>query len=288
MVDDDRSQAEEFAELLRKTCSTVTLAHDGREALDVIRREVPDVVLTDLEMPGMSGLELVQAVRREFPRLAVILMTTAGGESAAAEALQHGAAGYVRKQSLAREVVRTLGSVLSIAKVLPQQQQVLECLQEEQLNFTLGNDPELVPPLIGYLEQVASLLHPGDQTERMRVGIALNEALLNAIHHGNLELSSELRQDDDRRYWDLGEQRRRQAPYENRRVHLHATLTRTQAIYVIKDEGPGFDVASVPDPADPANIERIGGRGLMMIRLFLDSVEHNRSGNEITLRKSYR
>jgi anti-sigma regulatory factor (Ser/Thr protein kinase) len=43
----------------------------------------------------------------------------------------------------------------------------------------------------------------------------------------------------------------------------------------------------VPDPTDPANLERIGGRGLMLIRTFMDEVEHSEGGNRITLRKRY-
>ncbi len=287
IVDDDRSQADEFAGLLRDAQCEVTLAGDGREAMAIVRRELPDVVLTDLDMPEMDGLELVRTIRREFPALPVILMTAMGSESAASRALQEGAASYVRKQNLGREVVRTLASVLSVARVLPQDGRILDCLHEEQLNFILDNDPALVPPLIGYLEQVAATLHPGDRTERMRVGIALGEALLNAMHHGNLELNSDLRQVDERVYYDLGEQRRLQLPYNERRVRVHASLSRSEAVYTIEDEGPGFDARTVPDPRDPANIERVGGRGLMMIRLFMDAVEHNESGNRIVLRKTY-
>jgi len=55
----------------------------------------------------------------------------------------------------------------------------------------------------------------------------------------------------------------------------------------VEDEGPGFDPATVPDPTDPGNLERIGGRGLMLIRTFMDDVEHNEKGNRITLRKKY-
>ena len=134
---------------------------------------------------------------------------------------------------------------------------------------------------------MASLLHPRDQTERIRVGIALNEALLNAIQHGNLELSSDLRQEDEQIFRDLGEQRRRQAPYRDRRVYVRATLSRSEAVYVVEDEGPGFDPATLPVPSDPANLERIGGRGLMLIRIFVDEVEHNEKGNRITLRMKY-
>jgi CheY-like chemotaxis protein len=287
VVDDHRSQAEEFGALLRDAGCDVTYAGNGREAMDLLRRDFPDIVLTDLDMPVMDGLELVQAIRREYPALPVILMTAMGSEDVAARALHQGAASYVRKRSLAREVVRTVGSVLAVARALPLQERGLDCLTEGQFGFLLDNDPARVPPLLGYLEQVASALHPRDRTERIRVGVALSEALLNAIQHGNLELSSDLRQEDEAVFRDLGEERRRQPPYRDRRVHVRATLTRTEAVYVVEDEGPGFDPTTVPDPTDAANFERIGGRGLMLIRTFMDEVEHNEKGNRITLRKRY-
>ena len=68
-------------------------------------------------------------------------------------------------------------------------------------------------------------------------------------------------------------------------MRLRATLSRSEAVYVVEDEGPGFDPATLPLPTDPANLERIGGRGLMLIRTFMDEVEHNEKGNRITLRK---
>jgi CheY-like chemotaxis protein len=287
VVDDHRSQADEFGELLRDAGCDVTLAGNGREAMDLLRLDLPDIVLTDLDMPVMDGLELVRAIRRDYPALPVILMTAMGSEGVAARALHLGAASYVRKRSLAKEVVRTVGSVLAVARALAQQERALDCLTDGQLGFVLDNDPDQVPPLLGYLEQVASLLHPRDRTERIRVGIALNEALLNAIQHGNLELSSDLRQEHGEAFWDLGKERRRQPPYRDRRVHVRATLSRSEAIYVVEDEGPGFDRDTVTDPTDPANLERIGGRGLMLIRTFMDEVEYNQKGNRVTLRKRY-
>jgi CheY-like chemotaxis protein len=287
VVDDDRSQAEEFGVLLRNAGCDVKLAGNGREALDHLGRVLPEVVLTDLDMPVMKGLELVQTMRRDYPALPIILMTAMGREDVAAKALHHGAASYVRKRSLAKEVVRTVGSVLAVARAIPQQERVLDCLTDDQLGFVLDNDPALVPAVLGHLELVASLLHPRDRIDQIRIGMALHEALLNAIQHRNLELNSDLRQEDEQIFRDLGEERRRQPPYRDRRVRVRATLSRSEAVYVVEDEGPGFDPATVPVPTDPANLERIGGRSLMLIRTFMDEVEHNEKGNRITLRKRY-
>ena len=58
-----------------------------------------------------------------------------------------------------------------------------------------------------------------------------------------------------------------------------------EAIYTVRDEGPGYDPSSLPDPTDPANVEKVSGRGLFLIRTFMDQVYHNETGNEITMIK---
>ena len=114
------------------------------------------------------------------------------------------------------------------------------------------------------------------------------EALTNAVFHGNLEVGPELRargRDAARR---LGEERRRQPPYRDRRVRVTAQETPEEARYVIRDEGPGFDPFALPDPTDPAGLAAPSGRGLVLIRSFMDVVFHNQRGNEVTLIKRRR
>ncbi|MEM8681572.1 MAG: ATP-binding protein, partial [Planctomycetota bacterium] len=57
------------------------------------------------------------------------------------------------------------------------------------------------------------------------------------------------------------------------------------AEFVIEDEGPGFDPTRLPDPTDPANLERVSGRGVLLMRTFMDEVEYSERGNRVILRK---
>ena len=108
-------------------------AEDGREALSLIKRKVPDLVLTDLQMPELNGLELVEAIRRDYAHVPVILMTAHGSEDIAVAALKRGAASYVPKRDLARDLVPTTEKVLGMARFNWNQQQVLDCLVETEL-----------------------------------------------------------------------------------------------------------------------------------------------------------
>jgi CheY-like chemotaxis protein len=260
-------------------------ASNGREALESIDRQLPDVVLTDLLMPEMDGLELVQAVRSRHPGIPVILMTAHGSEDVAIQALQKGAASYVPKKSLARDLEDTLEQVLSVSQARRNQQRVLESLVRHQSDFVVVNDTALVAPLVGQIEQDLERLKACEPSGLILVGVALHEALTNAILHGNLELDSAMRETDEKGYYRLATQRRSEPPYQDRRVNLHMEVTPQATTFVVTDEGPGFDPATLPDPTDPANLGKVSGRGLLLIQTFMDRVEHNDTGNRITMVK---
>src|SRR4051812_37180489 len=79
---------------------TAAYAASVGEALAALQAHVPDVVLTDLRMPGRNGLDLVEEIKRKYPSLPVILMTAFGSEDVAILALERGAASYVPKRNL--------------------------------------------------------------------------------------------------------------------------------------------------------------------------------------------
>ena len=260
-------------------------AEDGPRALDALARRTPDIVLTDLILPEVDGLALVQAVRQSHPLVPVVLMTAYGNEEVALRALQQGAAGYVPKRLLRRSLVGTLARVLAAAGVVRQRQRLLAHVRSTETTFSLENDPPLLAALASLLQETLAGLGLVDGTDQIRVGVALEEALLNAMYHGNLEVASELRQQGDEPFMRLARERRGVSPYRERRVHVTARLSPTEAVYVIRDEGPGFDPAALPDPTDPTNLEQASGRGLLLIRTFMDEVHHNPPGNQITLVK---
>jgi anti-sigma regulatory factor (Ser/Thr protein kinase) len=93
---------------------------------------------------------------------------------------------------------------------------------------------------------------------QIRAGVALQEALVNAMHHGNLELGRA----GDHAARELAEQRRKQPPYAQRRVFVTARVSREQAAYAIRDEGPGFDARALPNPRDAKNLDDTSARGM--------------------------
>lgn len=123
------------------------------------------------------------------------------------------------------------------------------------------------------------------EREQPRAGVALEEALVNAIVHGNLDVSSQLRDLDDGSFEKLIAVRREKSPYSNRRVEVIVGYSVSDVSFTIRDEGAGFDVSSVPDPTDDKFTFRTHGRGLLLMRAFADKVIHNAVGNQVTLTK---
>ena len=285
VVDDaalDRRIAGGFVE---EEGSTPVYAENGREALRIIERDKPAVVLTDLQMPEMDGLELVRQVRQDHPRVPVILMTAYGSEEIAVAALRAGAASYVPKKHLKRDLGEALRVVLAAVEAVQQRDEVRNFLRQTESHYVLGYEPAGPPALISHLQDSLTQLNFCDEADLLQVSTALTEALANAIDHGNLELDSTLRESPDNAYRKLRRERAQQAPYRKRRVHVIAKLTPSEAMYVIRDDGAGFDPSQLPDPRDPENLVKPSGRGVLLIRTFMDEVTYNEKGNEITMIK---
>ena len=263
----------------------VEYAASGKEALDVMEKVWPGIVVTDLVMPGMSGLELVQQIVERFPRTPVILMTGKGTEETAVQALKAGAASYVPKTALHSYLLETVQDVLDLFRSKHSHERLMDCLNRSEFQFTLENDSELIPSLIAYVQNLVTSAGVCDESSVIRVCIALEEALRNAMFHGNLELTSEQREGDPEEYQKLIDQRTAAEPYASRRLHVTVRVAENSGTFVVRDQGPGFDPNKLPDPTDPANLEKVSGRGLLLMRTFMDEVTFNSTGNQVTMVK---
>ncbi|MBI3405985.1 MAG: ATP-binding protein [Acidobacteria bacterium] len=125
---------------------------------------------------------------------------------------------------------------------------------------TFSSNPEVLEPLV--LRVVGILGNHGCESGHCtEIELALREALANAILHGN------------------GANRRK-------KVELDCYMQKDKSILlVVRDQGKGFNPDRVSDPTQPENIYRAGGRGIFLIRHFMDEVEFHRNGAEIHMRK---
>lgn len=267
--------------------STGGVAETGNlEQALVMARLVPlDLLLVDVSTPNADLEPLIESVSAEQPLLPLIVVADTGREERARDVLLTRAAGFVPRSRLQQELVSTVSRVLAAARRPAGQMTVQSQQTHQETAFELDNDPDCVGSIVHHVTTQCCRFGLASEQEQVRVAVALEEALLNAIIHGNLEVTSDLRERSDDAFRRLVHERRQAARFAARRVRMHCDLNPERARIIIRDEGPGFDVRLLPDPRDPAHLGRASGRGVLLMRSFMDEVVYNSIGNEVTLVK---
>ncbi len=268
--------------LEKKSYFTAGFAANGSEALEFVEQQVPQLVVTDLQMPEMNGIELVRELRHRHPCLPVILTTAHGSEETALRALREGAVSYVPKTRLADELVPTIEHVLARVHDQRKREWLLDCVVRSDTTYEMGNDPALTAALVDHIQQELTRMEFCDAAGVLQIGSAVEAALLNALYHGNLELEAA---DTGTEGADLALQRRQQAPYKDRKIRVQVAISEEQARFVVQDEGAGFDHQRKLGTT-AAGFVGEGGRGISLLQAMMDEVCYNEKGNEVTLVKN--
>jgi DNA-binding NarL/FixJ family response regulator len=111
LADDHRLLREAFAQLLQSHCDVVGVVGDGRSLLDAAADLRPDVIVVDIAMPLLNGLDAARQLLRQMPAVKVIFLTVSEDPDVAAEAFRAGASGYLLKNSAASELVQAIREV---------------------------------------------------------------------------------------------------------------------------------------------------------------------------------
>jgi DNA-binding NarL/FixJ family response regulator len=133
LVDDHPVVRQGIARILAAEIPDLALAEavDGASALDHLRTRAPHLVLLDLTLPDDSGLSLLRKIRREFPAVAVMIVSMHPADQFAQRALQAGAVGYVAKDSDPQELVRAVRAALAGGRHVPAELQEAARLERE-------------------------------------------------------------------------------------------------------------------------------------------------------------
>jgi CheY-like chemotaxis protein len=269
---------------------TIDQAENGQTALAKIKSDPPDLVLSDLIMPAMDGLQLVSELKQVHPEVPVIIVTGKGSEWMAVKALQRGAASYVPKSKLSEVLVEAVGQVLEMVEYDRSYKRLIEGLRGSSYLFEVESDPLLIPPMVKLFQQMAISMRLCDAVGRNQLGVALDEALLNAMFHGNLELPriyipearAAIRLG---RNPDIVQQRLMEPPYRDRCVRVEAHFGQDEARFRIQDEGGGFEPDLIPAVGDAKPVRDEGGRGLVLIQNLMDQVNYRDSGRQLEMVK---
>jgi DNA-binding NarL/FixJ family response regulator len=165
-------------------------ATNGREAIQQFRAHHPDVTLMDLQMPEMSGLDAMIAIRAEFPEARIIVLTTYTGDVQARRAIQAGARAYLLKNSLHKELLDTIRAVHAGRKNLSPEVsfELAEHAAEDTLSplevrvlglIAQGNSNKEIAALIsvtedsvkGHVRNILAKLGANDRTHAAMIGV---------------------------------------------------------------------------------------------------------------------
>lgn len=287
LVVDDSSLDRAIAQQLLETESgySIRFAENGRDAMEQIATEIPDLVLTDLQMPEMNGLQLVEAVRERIPSLPVILMTARGSEETALEAMRKGASAYVPKKSLAQHLAGTVSEILEAAENDRMHPRLMHAMECDECEFRLQNDPGLFEALAAHVQELLRCMQLGDESERLRVGRAIRHALEICHHHGNLEIFADPDLSDED-FASLASNRGCQSPWSDRSIVFRATVSRSALIVQIQYDGPRIDVSRISDSLETEAVERDWLNGFVILSAVLDDAEFDAEHSSLKLFKS--
>ena len=170
--------------------SIVGQASNGREAIQQFRAHRPDVVLMDLQMPEMNGLDALMAIRDEAPDARIIVLTTYAGDAQVLRAIKAGARGYLLKSALHRELLETIRAVHAGKKSLsaevsyelaehatddaltPAEVRVLRLIAEGSANKEIAEQLSVSEETVkGQVRNILSKLGAKDRTHAAMIGL---------------------------------------------------------------------------------------------------------------------
>ena len=290
VVDDQIPILEFLADVLQDQGYEVLTAPNGARALEIYREHRPPFTLTDISMPGMSGLDLLRQIKSINAEAVVMLMTGAGSESFAVEALRNGAINYFAKPVDINEIVNTLARYEALAGGYDFEHYAVRFLREELLSLSLENDIGQANHAVQMVLNHCRAIFPLSELFTLRFG--LYEMIVNAIEHGNLGITYEEKSTalESNHLSALLEERARDPERAARRVHIDCVITPESLACTIRDEGEGFDHSNYSKVEDADSLfEELGaslhGRGILLTSLQFDEVTYNERGNSVRILK---
>ena len=268
VVDDDRASRHLTQTILKREGWRVTAAKDGLEALKLLRSRTFDLMLLDVWMPRMNGLELLERLRDHKGRPKVIVMTSDDAPATLLHAVKEQAFRYVHKPVEPEALLDAVHDTISAPETPP-----IEVLSSrpEWVELDVPCTREAAERLRGVMAHLHTDLAPD---MRDAIAYAFRELLLNAIEWGG-----------------------RLDP--SRRVRISYLRAKRMVMYRIADPGPGFNIENLPHaavgqpPDSPiAHVEvreaqglRPGGFGLLTVRESVDELLYNEKRNEVVFVK---
>lgn len=285
IVEDDfasRELLKIFVEKEKHECKT---ADSGELGLTLFKQYNPDVIISDVRMAGMSGIDLLKAIRSDAKDVIIIIVTGHGNEELALEALENGANNYIKKPiDLAdlRQLLRRFKSLLELKEVT---EALKRNITDRQISLEVPTDTQIVPSLVKFLVEKTNNMF--DESELVHLELGLSELLVNSIEHGNLDITREDKAESLQKntFQSLIAERMANEQYKMRKIHISFRSNVQECEWLIQDEGAGFDFNNIADPTSERFLHELHGRGIFLSKLQFDDFQYLDKGNVVRVKK---
>jgi DNA-binding response OmpR family regulator len=268
VVDDDRTTRHVLKKVLTSAGFTTSVAKDGVEGLKALRAQRFDLLLLDVWMPRMNGLDLLAQLRHRKSRPRVLVMTSDDAPETLLKAVREQAFDYVHKPVEPAVLLRTVRDVIKAADAPPIE---VVSARPEWVELVVPCTREAAERIQNVVAQLDADLEP---EMRESIAYAFRELLLNAVEWGGKLDPS-------------------------RKVRISCLRAQKMLLYRIADPGPGFNIENLPHAAighestqpiahmdvREAKGIRPGGFGLLMVRASVDELLYNEKRNEVVFVK---
>ncbi|MCP4889183.1 MAG: response regulator [Planctomycetaceae bacterium] len=292
LADDSPTHTALMRSLLEEASHVVHCVGDGLQLMQALDETVPDLVVTDLRMPEMNGMQVVQEIAARYSTIPTVVVTSPGSENLAVDALALGAANFVPKNSLRILLDHVVCQTLQLSQADRLFDQLSGKLLHPEFSMTLSNHLSSIRPAVTYFIQSLAAAKCMDRTQRIRVATAVVSALFNAICFGNLEVSEEeavitqILSGEESGHQELRELAN-QATYRDRHVSLKVSIGEHDTRVLVSHNGPGRSMRTIPAPGTPESFELEQCRGLMLITSVMDDVKFQSDYSEVVMIKQH-
>lgn len=286
IIDDEYPVRDVIKIALTENGYTVIEAADGKEGIQAFKDSLPDIVLTDVKMPGLSGIEVTKKIKEIKSDVDVIIMTGYGTEELVIEALRSGASNYIKKPASFKELFNILNNLILKRETRKRFEVNKDIVVFEKKTMLVNNDISKVWGIVNQiLFNIPSYIDKST-VEGMRLG--LYEILVNAIEHGNLGITSEEKEEalNNNTYTELLKRHLSEAKKKDKKINIQSVIENEKLIIEVHDHGSGFDFKGQSALADPETILALHGRGILLASLYFDKLEYKGSGNHVIVEKT--
>lgn len=262
VVDDEEIVRTTLKRALNRDDMVVTTASLAKEALALLENEKFDLIMTDVKMPEMDGITFVKTVKLDDPEVPIVVLTGFATIEMTRDALQSGAYNFLTKPFEIENILAVVKRGLTLKKEIVRNKEVASFTQC-QFDVEIPSRAELLGGVIFYIIEQLKLMDFSERIIATEILMTLDEAITNAHKHGN-------------------------KADQTKKIFVRTKIDRDKMEMSIRDEGEGFDPEQLINPLSPEGIERNCGRGVFLIKSYMDEVSYNDKGNELTIVKNNR